>query len=120
MRDLLKGRKFQTWLYSVSHGSLLLRSPATNEFPKNVDIVFVGVEYMSIPRHFHEILICEPGHDEMELLRSMVGENLKNEEIKVLFDSGKRYLVVSSGMKIEENDLDLFEYSFDLGARDAL
>jgi hypothetical protein len=33
-------RKFQIWLYSVSHGQLLLRSNRSDEFRTRVDVLF--------------------------------------------------------------------------------
>jgi hypothetical protein len=56
-------RIFKVWEYQVSHGELLIRSqksPATEalvERVANVDIVFVGVEYMAVPRVFRGLEI---------------------------------------------------------------
>lgn len=44
-----ESRAFRLWDYSVSHSSLLIRSPKDSANLTNVDLVFVGVEYVRLP-----------------------------------------------------------------------
>ena len=57
-------RRFQLWEYRVSHGSLLLRSPRGPEISHNVDIVFVGVEFLCAPRLFRGLELAQGTEEE--------------------------------------------------------
>jgi hypothetical protein len=50
MKASFDKRKFQFWQYRVSHGEVLVRSPKDAAHPRNVDLMFVGVEYVDLPR----------------------------------------------------------------------
>src|SRR4051794_11561024 len=61
-------RPFQLWDYTVSHRQLLLRSPiaprtsTSPRFTTNVDLVFWGVESLSIPTWFEGLQVSlSPG-----------------------------------------------------------
>ncbi len=44
-------RRFQLWAYTVSHGSLLLRSTKTDDEPTRVDVLFRNVKaHSTFPR----------------------------------------------------------------------
>ena len=68
MPELTKGRQFQLWEYQVSHGFLLIRSPAGPDAAKSIDIIFVGVEYLAAPRHLGEIAVSDATVDEVHRL----------------------------------------------------
>jgi hypothetical protein len=40
---LTSNRKFKLWDYDVSHRQLLLRSPKSEKFDTNLDIIFLDV-----------------------------------------------------------------------------
>jgi hypothetical protein len=42
-------RRFQFWEFFVSHSQLLIRSPKETSADLNIDIVFRGVQYLSLP-----------------------------------------------------------------------
>ncbi len=53
-------RLFQTWMYSVSHSTLILRSTNTEDSEMkgyNIDIEFWGTQYMELPSLFKGIQI---------------------------------------------------------------
>lgn len=54
-------RRFQVWLYSVSHAQLLLRSVKTAAFASRIDILFKAVELMDIPTAFNGLQIERSG-----------------------------------------------------------
>lgn len=76
MSELTKGREFQLWEYRVSHGSLLIRSPAGPGFETSIDIICVGVEYLAAPRHLGEITVSEATGAEIESLEEILGKKL--------------------------------------------
>ena len=73
MSELTQGRAFQLWEYHVSHGSLLIRSPAGPEFETSVDMVCVGVEYLSAPRHLGEIDVSQASTTEISSSQLIAG-----------------------------------------------
>lgn len=59
-------RRFEVWKYSCSHSQLLMRSNKENTFSTRIEILFKGVDYMSIRSLLRGITItaCMPGHDD--------------------------------------------------------
>ncbi len=53
------GRKFQLWIYTVSHSQLLLRSTKDNKNDTRVDILFKPVSFIQIPHTVHGLSIRE-------------------------------------------------------------
>ena len=74
-------RKFQVWLYSVSHGQLLLRSNRTEDFSTpidvvfntRVDILFKDVAAMALPTLFDGLSVAETAKDEAHDLNIQLG-----------------------------------------------
>lgn len=112
MSELTKGRKFQLWEYHVSHGSLLIRSPAGPEFETNVDIICVGVEYLAAPRHMGEISISEATRSEIGKLEEILGKKLTPSRVWALQGSHERSLVVAVALKVREYRGDIFDSPF--------
>lgn len=112
MIELLKNRSFQLWEYRVSHGSLLIRSPKKSGLATNVDLKFFGVEYISVPRHLREIALSYATDEEERSLARLLGKHIGREKIFVFESPTGRYLIVAAGMKVEENELDIFESPF--------
>jgi len=109
MKKLLGNRKFQLWEYSVSHGKLLIRSPKNEQEIKNIDIKFIGVDYISLPRHLREICLVEPTDDEVLRFENILNKPLLKRNIHIIESADTRHVVIAAGMKIEENLLDIFE-----------
>jgi hypothetical protein len=113
MIDLPNGRNFQLWEYQVSHSSLLLRSPRRGDQKYNIDIIFFGVEFISVPRHLEDFAIVEAGKEEIQFLGSLIGKSVDRDNVFVLEAAKARHLVVAAGMKVDENELDIFDSPFD-------
>jgi hypothetical protein len=75
----------------------------------NVDLHFVGVEYIAIPRHLDGLELLPPTPTEIRHMQSSLGKDVPSEWIKVLASTGKRFLIVSCGFEASENDWDIFE-----------
>jgi hypothetical protein len=101
-------REYQLWEYSVSHGSLLIRSPKNEYHEYNCDIVFAGVQYIGAPRHLGEIELDEVTMVELANLRSILGTELKAENIFVFRADSDRHTVVAASMTREKNDMGIF------------
>lgn len=114
MTPRIDDRDFQVWEYQVSLGQLLVRSPRSPARPTNVDIVFLGVEYMSLPRSLRGGLTLEPATaDDLhgrEALRA-------GAHAWVLLSEGRRFVVVAASVTIAENDGDIFDSPFEFRSR---
>lgn len=106
-------RRFQFWMYRVSHGELLVRSPRDTENDENLDLIFVGVEYVDLPRLLLGIKVDVPTPADLNWLAGHVGRSVQASNVTVLETQGRRHLVLASFFKIEMNKLDLFEIPFD-------
>ncbi len=108
----LVNRTFQLWEYKVSHGALLIRSPKGPDVTTNIDIICIGVEYLSVPRFLRSLQIVEPTIDEVRNLEDVLGKTLKSSSVRIFSAAGQRFLVVATAFKIEENECDIFDSPF--------
>lgn len=107
-----EGREFKFWHYNISHGEVLIRSVKSNNNVKNVDIMFFDATYVELPRNLSNLKIQEAKDDDILYINEKVNRPVKHENITILLSNGKRYFVVASIVKIEENELDMFELPF--------
>jgi hypothetical protein len=112
--DLLN-RTFQLWEYKVSHGSLLVRSPRNEADDQltNIDIVCTGVEYVALPRFLVGVEICSASEIEVETMKAHLLKDVTKADLYVFLSQKRRYVVVAASIKIEENDLDIFDSPFE-------
>jgi hypothetical protein len=96
-------RFFQLWIYTVSHSTLILRSP-NNENVKeagyNIDIEFWGVTYLDLPDLFNGIKIRK-----MEDNIPQKFDKFKNgcEVFEISTDNNNHY-IVASGCIVGKNN----------------
>jgi hypothetical protein len=103
-------RRFKLWDCRVSHNQLLIRSPATPEIPTNIDVIFWGVEFVSVPTNLNGLAI------ERQSDGSNIGIPISpspNGERFLIESNGKCFAVVAAGFKVLENSLDIFESSLE-------
>jgi hypothetical protein len=112
MLELTKGREFQLWEYRVSHGSLLIRSPAGPQFEANIDIICVGVEYLAAPRQLGEIVISEATEVEIEKLEDILNKKLPSSRVWVLQGGRHRSLLVAVALRVQEYRGNIFDSPF--------
>lgn len=108
-------RRFQLWEYRVSHGSLLVRSPKSAELPLNVDVAFVGVDYLAVPRVLHGLTVERGREDDRVALLDALGD-VDLEHIFVLVSAGRRHPVVAVACRVSRNGADIFDSPFEIGA----
>lgn len=87
-------RRFQVWEYRVSHGSLLVRSPKGPQAEKNVDLVFVGVDYMALPRVLRGVALDHGTDEDRSSVVAAIGD-VDTNQVYVLHSEGHRHLVVA-------------------------
>ncbi len=102
-------RHFRLWYFSISHSMALIRSPKNNIYPTNIDICFSAVEYIDCPVGLEEIIIEEADLNDLEYMEKRFKKGIKLSDITVLVSMGKRFYIVSHGVKIAENKLDYME-----------
>jgi len=105
-------RNFKFWYYRVSHGELLVRSPKDSNNNTNLDIVVTDVKYVDLPKLLPNLEIHEANDDDMIYLKSRIGDKLEGNEIAVLVTEQKRFYIVATFIKIQENELDIFDLPF--------
>ncbi|MBP2000777.1 hypothetical protein J2Z69_001808 [Paenibacillus shirakamiensis] len=112
MINSMDTRMFKFWHYSISHGELLIRSIKSDEYDKNIDIMFFDVVYVELPRNLANIRIIGAKDDDVQYVNRRINKLVKPENIIVLLSNEIRYVVVASIMKVVENDLEMFELPF--------
>jgi len=113
MTNLTDQRLFQLWEYHVSHGSLLIRSPNGPGIQNCIDIIFVGVEYIAMPRHLGAIELVDAAPAETSMLEEVLQKSLvPPTRAWALIGPKGRFLVVGVAVKIEEHEGDMFQSPF--------
>lgn len=103
-------RKFKVWGYTVSHGSLLLRSEMrfndqsdfSEDTSYNIDIEFWAVTFMSIPTFLTSLIIKEI---ECDLLPKHIDRSVCefNHKIFEIQEGDKKHYIVSGGFLVGTN-----------------
>lgn len=106
-------RNFRLWDFRVSHDQLLLRSPKNAETPKNLDVAFVGVEYIELPTRMRELRIEEPEVDDHVRAEQALGRPVPHTQVFVIQTDDRRHIVVAAAVRFFENELDIFESSLE-------
>jgi hypothetical protein len=106
--SFISNRVFKLWAYSVSHSFLLLRSPNNEEDEVkameegyNIDIEFVGVDYLDLPSILRGIEINELKENIPEKFNHYsILKGYKVFEIK----SDKTYFIVAANYLVGKNN----------------
>ena len=111
MNELDGLRCFRLWEYRVSHGSLLLRSPKDAMFATNIDVAFVGVEYLRMSTRLPGLRVVEStfAHYEEEL----GGSGSLSGATFLLVSSAGSGLVVAAAYRVSEHDEEFLWSPFD-------
>jgi len=107
-------RRFQVWEFTVSHGSLLIRSPINlvRGVATNIDVIFVGVEYLRVPRFLDGLVVSQVGADGWPLLGLPAGLPGQWGKVYSLDSQGARHVVVAATCHINANTDDIFDSPF--------
>lgn len=101
-------RRFQLWEYRVSHGSLLIRSPKSRTSVRNVDLIFVGVEYLAVPDVLAGVTLERGGDTDVARVRAAIGD-AELSHVFVVVSGGRRHTIVAAACRVVENDSDIFD-----------
>ena len=102
---MISDRIFQLWSYKVSHGQLLIRSAKSQTEAKNLDLIFRGVAFITLPGVLRGVRIVEPTLEEVERHQRIVGTRYEPPTIYILVSEEKRHWVAAASFEIRENDL---------------
>jgi len=112
MQTVEQGR-FQVWEYLVNHSQLLLRRPGTAELPENVDLIFTGVRFISLPTIIDDPSVREGDPEDRRNVSELSGTSVLPDELHIVEGLNGRGFVVASSARREANVLDLFETSLE-------
>lgn len=112
LRSFDDSRVFKLWYYHISHGELLIRSIKNADHARNIDIIFIDVTYIDLPRNLNNLRIEEAVEEDVLYIKEKTGKDVEREKIIILSSNDKRYFVVAFRVKVDENDLDMFELPF--------
>ena len=104
-------RNFQVWEYKVSLGQLLIRSPMNSSYNTNIDLIFMGVDYMELPRFLKGIKFKPPTATNINHIENILKKPIENNTY-ILFSNGSEFIVVANSFKISENEMDIFDSHF--------
>ena len=97
---------FQTWVWTCSHSSLLIRAVKAEQ-GQNIDLMFSGVFYMQIPNSFHGLELDTVTLKEISYLQAQCQEeDADRTAFHVLCSKERRYYVGASHLRIERNRLE--------------
>lgn len=108
-------RCFRLWEYTVSHSSLLLRSPKGSAHSTSLDLMFVGVEYVRLPASLGTLDVSLATNDD---LTRELGEAPSPGSAKgyLLGMDNLVGMIVAAGFTISEHDKEHMWSPFDLSA----
>ena len=108
-----KGRVFQLWEYHVTHGRLLIRSPGVKEGENNLDMIFYGVEFVSLCRFLKEVSVHEASLAKRKAIERALGKEIEPPiRAWVLRHSAGEAFIVGVQMEINENSDEFMKSSF--------
>ncbi len=105
-------RLFQLWAYTVSHGSLLLRSTKTDDDPTRVDVLFRNVKALDLPTVLHGVSVAVAGPDATARVAAATG--LAPDDDTVFFEVATRNCtgyVVAGAVSSDEDTREFHEAS---------
>lgn len=106
-------RDFQLWEFTVSHGSLLIRSPRNSQHDFNIDLIFVGVELIALPRLMRGLSLSEGTPEDVARMEQTLGSKFFEDRVFVFTSEGRRHHLVAANCRIDQNQAEIFDSPFD-------
>lgn len=88
----------------------MVRSPKNHAESKNIDIIFVGVEFIQLPRHLNGVELDEGGESDVAAVSNLVGKPVNR--VFVLNSGCQRHLIAAVACKVLETECDIFDSPF--------
>jgi hypothetical protein len=106
-------REFQIWLYSVSHGQLLLRSNRSERVSTRIDVLFKNVAAVSLPTLFEGLSLAEATTDEARDLNIQLGAlPIQKRKVFAIWGANFRGYVVAGAIFWHEDEGYHFDTSY--------
>lgn len=104
------GRQFRLWDYNITHRQMLLRSCKSESETDNLDIVFWGVVWMSLPTTLDGVQVDSSDAPISSLCTSHVPADVAGKLYRVISETNE-YYILAHGCRVMKNVLDTFESS---------
>lgn len=106
-------RRFQIWLYTVSHGQLLLRSNRSDQHATRVDVLFKDVAVVQLPMSFDGLVVMEASEGEARNLNVQLGaQQIHDRKVFVIQGSNFEGYVVAGAVFWHEDEGRHFDESY--------
>ena len=115
--DFSSERRFRLCDYSISHSQLLIRSPKSDNYENNIDLIFQGVFYLSIIDTLYGIKVCK-SDDEVDVELYNDSRNLFSIDSSTsrFYIGASSVLICSNVLELQETSLGVLKYK----GRDAI
>jgi hypothetical protein len=82
--------------------------------PKNIDLIFAGVDFVQCRPLLPELRLDLPTDSETSMFHEIATTHKPHSKVFVLVSRNTRNFVVATAMRVEENELGIFETSLDV------
>ena len=106
-------RPFQIWDFNVSHSQLLLRSPGSAGSGKNIDVIFLGVDFLGLPSILEGLTLDRASPEEAAKVIKSLARGGESCDVWSIRSEGRLYHVAAVALYVCENALDLFDSSLE-------
>ena len=101
-----EGRVFRTWQFDVGHGELFVRSLASAEHPRNIDLYFNAVRVMSLRAAWFRMVVRHATTGEIDRIEEFAGPQEPARRLYLVFgDHLSDGFVNCANFSACENDL---------------
>lgn len=90
--------------------------PATGPQPEhltNIDLIFLGVEYLTLPSVLRGVEFVSPSPDEVARIAKLLKRQVALADICVLSSEDERFPIMATFVSASENDWDFFRSPFE-------
>lgn len=112
MKEIVQNRGFRLWEYRVSHGQLLYRSPADEQYNTSVDIMFFGTKYLCGPCDLGELSVEYASQSDVEKLEKYFGKLGSQDSVWMLVGTSHKSVIIAGRMTIKEHTDGIFSSPF--------
>lgn len=98
---------FQWWLYTASHGQLLLRSTKSSDRPTQIDVLFKNVSAAHLRAVVDDLEVVETDRD----AKALVGDQVTPGKVFLVRGRGYEGSVIAGSVARDEGDHEYHEQS---------
>lgn len=108
----LEDRLFEVWYYDPDPPYLLIRSQKNKRDQSNIDVLFIGVEYVEIAHYLRKGLrFVKPTEEETAKVKGIIGTAFRPGWAKLfaLTSGDQRFLIAAAAVRVVENQSDTYK-----------